>query len=126
MSRLAGALNSNTRSRAVTLPASIGTSASASASASASTLALVLELGLELGEFGAAVVDRLHEGEVLLVEQSIAVLFVCLVFLHADGREGSELAAMNEIRVQHEKMLGEADKCDLHLIRMRLDLIGIV
>ena len=28
--------------------------------------------------------------------------------------------------VQHESILGDADKCDLHLIRMRLDLFGIL
>ena len=120
------ALNSSTRSRAVTLPASIGTSPSPSASTPALVLPLRLELGLELGELRAAVVDRLYEGEVFLAEQSIAVLFIRLVVLHADGGEGSELAAMNDVRVQHEEILGHADKCDLHLIRMRLDLIGIV
>ena len=87
---------------------------------------MLLELGAEFGELQAAVVDRLHEGEVLLVEQSIAVHFVRLVVLHADGSEGSELAAVYEIRVQHQDVLGDADKCNLHLVRVRLDLFGFV
>ena len=100
-SRLTGALHSSTRTRAVTLhPTSSSTSSSASASTSALAL-LRLELGAEFGELQAAVVDRLHEDEVLLVEQSIAVDFIRLEVLHADGSEGSELAALNEVKSSH-------------------------
>ena len=124
-SRLAGALSSSTRHRAVTLPASIGTSTSASAT----TLALArlrLELGAQGRELASAVVDRLHEGEVLFVEQSITMGLCRLVVFHAHGSESRELAAMNHIGVQHEDVLRHAYESCLHPIHVRLDLVRLV